>query len=71
MLSEFAARRIAPAMGGPIKFAMLDTLCAIPSRVPSTFGSGHTTGKMLGGRGTNGPENAPANCQPFKYQHHE
>ena len=62
LLSELAARRTAPAIGGPNKFAILDTLCAIPRRVPSTFGSVHTTGKMLGGKGTSGPEKAPVKC---------
>lgn len=57
--SGFAALSKAPAIGGPNRFAMEEMLCAIPSRVPSTFGSGQTTGKMLGGSGTRGPENAP------------
>jgi len=63
LLSGLVARSIAPASGGPSKFAILDTLCAMPSLVPSTFGSGHTTGKTLGGRGTSGPEKAPTPCQ--------
>lgn len=57
--SGLAALSTAPAIGGPIRLAIEEILCAIPRRVPSTFGSGQTTGNMLGGSGTKGPENAP------------
>lgn len=46
-------------MGLPINEAKAPIACAMPSRAPSTFGSGHTVGKMVGGRGMSAPLNPP------------
>ena len=42
------------------RYEISRVLLTIPSRVPRTFASGQTTGNMDGGKGTSGPENAPA-----------
>jgi hypothetical protein len=59
--------KIAPAMGEPINDAVAPTACAMPSLVPSTFGSGQTTGKIVGGKGMRAPEKKPANSMSVSY----
>lgn len=49
----------APPMGDPMRLAKAPIPCAMPNRAPSTFGSGHTTGNTLGGKGISPPEKQP------------
>lgn len=41
-------------------------LWAMPKRVPRTLGLGDTTGNMLGGNGTRGPEKAPTQISTYQ-----
>lgn len=50
-------------MGDPIKLAKEANACAIPSRAPKTFGSGQTTGNILGGSGIKAPLKHPYNAE--------
>ena len=59
LLSPPPVLNSAAANGAPISDAIEPMPCAMPNLAPSTFGSGHTIGKMLGGSGINGPLKSP------------
>lgn len=52
----------APAIGDPIKLAMLETLHDMPRRVPRFDKSGQMLAKAADGSVTNGAERKPKQC---------